>query len=61
MEILVSATGNAAACLGLEDVGTLEDGKWADFVVMTDNPLDDINNSRTIESVWIAGNRVPGR
>ena len=61
MEILVSATGNAAACLGLEDVGTLEAGKWADFVVMTDNPLDDINNSRTIESVWIAGNRVPGR
>ncbi|MFB3070183.1 MAG: amidohydrolase family protein [Gemmatimonadales bacterium] len=61
MEILVSATGNAAACLGLEDVGTLEAGKWADFVVLTDNPLDDINNSRTIESVWIAGNRVPGR
>ncbi len=59
MEIIVSATGNAAACLGLEDVGTLEEGKWADFVVLTDNPLDDINNSRTIESVWIAGNRVP--
>ncbi len=61
MEIIVSATGNAAACLGLEDVGTLEEGKWADFVVLTDNPLDDINNSRSIESVWIAGNRVPGR
>ncbi len=61
MEIIVSATGNAAACLELEDVGTLEQGKWADFVVLTENPLDDINNSRTIESVWIAGNRVPGR
>ena len=59
MEIIVSATGDAARCLGLDDVGTLERGKWADFVVLAENPLDDIENSRTIESVWIAGNEVP--
>jgi imidazolonepropionase-like amidohydrolase len=58
MQILVSATGDAARCLGLEDVGTLEPGKWADFVVLYRNPLEDITYSRTIESVWIAGNRV---
>ncbi len=61
MQILVSATGDAARCLGLDDVGTLERGKWADFIVLTEDPLADILNSRSIESVWIAGNRVPDR
>lgn len=61
MQILVASTGDAARCLGLEDVGTLEPGKLADFVVTTANPLDDITNTRTIESVWISGNRVPRR
>ena len=60
-QIIVSATGDAAGSLGLEDVGTLEPGKWADFIVLTDNPLEDIKNTRSIESVWIAGNRVPER
>ncbi|MCZ6915255.1 MAG: amidohydrolase family protein [Gemmatimonadetes bacterium] len=61
MEIIKSATGDAAACLGLGDVGTLEARKWADFVVLRENPLENIENTRSIESVWIAGNRVPER
>ena len=61
MQILVASTGDAAECIGLEEVGTLQAGKLADFVVTTANPLDDITNTRTIESVWISGNRVPGR
>ena len=60
-QILLSATRDAAACLGLDDLGTLEVGKWADFVVLDADPLADITNSRSIRSVWIAGNRVPGR
>jgi imidazolonepropionase-like amidohydrolase len=58
-EILRSATSVAAACLSMDDVGTLAPGKWADFVVFTGNPLDDIANARTIERVYIAGNEVP--
>ena len=58
-QILMSATGDAARCVGLDDVGTLEAGKWADFIVLGANPLDDIANLHGIESVWIAGNRVP--
>ncbi len=58
MQIVVAATGDAAKCLGLADVGTIEPGKWADFVVLSEDPLADITNSRSIESVWIAGNRV---
>ncbi|MCH7826181.1 MAG: amidohydrolase family protein [Acidobacteria bacterium] len=59
MQILVASTGDAARCIGRDDVGTLEAGKLADFVVTTANPLDAITNTRTIESVWISGNRVP--
>lgn len=59
MQVIVSATGGAAKALKLPDVGTLETGKWADFVVLTKDPLADINHTRSLESVWIAGNRVP--
>ena len=60
MQAIVASTRDAAACLGLEGVGTLETGNFADFVVYTANPAEDIANSHTIESVWIAGNQVPG-
>ncbi len=55
-QILRSATGVAAECLRLDDeIGTLRPNRWADFVVLTENPLVDIRNTRSIESVWIAG------
>lgn len=60
MQAIVASTRDAAACLDLEGVGTLQAGNFADFVVYAANPAEDIGNSRTIESVWIAGNRVPG-
>ena len=61
-QILRSATRDAARCMGLAgQVGTLEPGAWADFVVLSGNPLDDVANFHRIESVWVAGNRVPGR
>jgi imidazolonepropionase-like amidohydrolase len=60
MQVIVASTGDAARCLGLDDVGTIEPGKWADLVVLRDDPIADITNTRSIESVWIAGNFVPG-
>ena len=57
-EILLSATSVAADCLSLDDVGTLEPGKWADFVVLTADPIQDIKATRAIQSVYIAGNEV---
>src|SRR5206468_3595671 len=58
MQILVAATRDAARCLKLDDqIGTLEHAKWADFLVLRENPLNDITKTRTLESVWIAGNR----
>jgi imidazolonepropionase-like amidohydrolase len=61
-QVLVTATSGAARCLGLADtVGSLQPGRWADLVVLRQDPLADIRNTRTVESVWIAGNRVPAR
>jgi imidazolonepropionase-like amidohydrolase len=59
MEAIASATGVAAQCMNLDDLGTLEPGNWADLLILAENPLDAIENTRTIESVWIAGNQIP--
>jgi imidazolonepropionase-like amidohydrolase len=57
---LVAATGDAARCMGLADrLGTIQPGRGADLIVLAKSPLEDIKNTRTIESVWISGNRVP--
>jgi hypothetical protein len=52
-DILVAATG-----MGLEEVGTLAAGNWVDFIVLTGAPLVDVANTKTLESVYIAGNTV---
>jgi imidazolonepropionase-like amidohydrolase len=58
-QVLASATRDAARCLKIDtEVGTLERGKWADFVALDADPLADISNAKKIDSVWIAGNRV---
>ena len=59
LEAIRASTGVAADCIGKGDIGTLEPGKWGDFSMLTENPAADIRNSHSIESVWIAGNRVP--
>jgi len=60
MQALVSATSGAAQAVNIsQQTGSLEKGKWADFVVLNANPLDDIRNTRSIDSVWIGGVQVP--
>jgi imidazolonepropionase-like amidohydrolase len=60
MQVITAATGSAASFLHAKDLGTLEASKWADLIVLNRNPLDDIKNTRTIDAVYIAGNRVAG-
>lgn len=57
-EVLYASTGGAARCMGLEGLGTLTPGAWADFVVLDADPTVDILNTRKIHGVWIAGNQI---
>ena len=54
MEILQCATANAAKLFGGETgarIGRLENGSFADLVILNSNPLDDIKNASDIETV----------
>jgi imidazolonepropionase-like amidohydrolase len=56
MQALQTATRNPAVFLGmLDDTGTVEKGKRADLVLLDANPLDDIDNTRRIRAVVLAG------
>jgi imidazolonepropionase-like amidohydrolase len=59
MQVIVAATSDAARCMNVADrIGTLKAGLEADFLVLGQNPLDDIRNTHTIESIWVRGQRV---
>ncbi|HLQ89488.1 MAG TPA: amidohydrolase family protein [Xanthobacteraceae bacterium] len=54
-QVLMSATRNGAELLKIDNAGTLESGKSADFIVLDANPLDDIKNTRKISAVYLRG------
>ena len=52
LEVIKIATRNGAHALGIEeDVGTIVPGKQADMMILSDNPMDDISNTKKIEAV----------
>jgi imidazolonepropionase-like amidohydrolase len=58
-QAISAATRDAAKCLQIDrDLGTIESGKWADFLVLEASPLARISNIRRQHSVWIGGQRV---
>jgi len=59
-EALVAATGAAARVLNAPEIGTIAPGQWADLLLLSANPLDDIRHVRRIHEV-IQGGRVIDR
>jgi len=57
-QVIVAATRSAAEWLHLPDVGTVQAGKSADFLVLDANPLDNITNTRRISAVYLRGSAV---
>jgi imidazolonepropionase-like amidohydrolase len=55
MQAIVAATSKPAQRLGLDDLGLLHPGYSADLVVLDENPLNDIRNTRSISSVFLNG------
>ena len=56
MQALRTATASPARFLGREnDLGAVEQGYVADLVLLDDNPLDDIHNTRHISAVILNG------
>jgi imidazolonepropionase-like amidohydrolase len=49
--VLVAATKTGADYLGQRSLGRIAPGKIADLVLVNGNPLDDIRNTREIETV----------
>jgi hypothetical protein len=58
-EVLISATRLPAEWLEIDDkIGTVEKGKFADLVLLDENPLKNINNTKKIAGVFVNGKWV---
>jgi imidazolonepropionase-like amidohydrolase len=56
MQVLVAATRTGARFFRRErDLGTIEEGKLADLVIVDGNPLEDIRKTRNVVSVIVDG------
>lgn len=56
-EILKTATSNAGEILDLK-VGQITQGYNADFILLEKNPLDDLEHLRTVNEVYIGGQKI---
>jgi len=59
MQALIAATSNCAEICGvLDELGTIEQGKIADLIVVEKNPLENISYLRRLKMVFKDGKRV---
>jgi formylglycine-generating enzyme required for sulfatase activity len=59
LEVIKIATNNGAQALHiLDEVGTIEVGKQADLIVLSENPIENIKNTRKIEMIFQKGKSI---
>ena len=59
IQAIKMATLNSAKYIGVDDdLGSIEEGKIADMVILNSNPLDNITNTTSIDSVYKGGIKV---
>ncbi|MEG1501637.1 MAG: amidohydrolase family protein, partial [Clostridiales bacterium] len=59
MESIIAATLDAARMIGVDgEYGSLEAGKFADFLILKENPLEDIRTVQDIDAVYKLGKLV---
>ncbi len=57
-DVIPAITSRPTEVLRIQDTGSLAKGKRADFLVLNASPLDDIRNTREIDSVYLEGVRL---
>jgi hypothetical protein len=57
-EAIVASTSRPTEVLRIADTGTLAKGRRADFIVLDANPLENIRNTREIDSVYLYGAKL---
>lgn len=59
MDSIVASTKSSADLLGiLDNYGTLEEGKFADFLILDDNPIHNLDTLFDLNSVYKLGRKV---
>jgi imidazolonepropionase-like amidohydrolase len=57
VEVLKTATSNAGKIVG-QKVGQIREGYFADFILLRNNPLVDVQALKEVERVYLAGKQV---
>ena len=58
MQVIQAFSKNSAEALRIDkDYGTLATGKVADLLVLERNPLENISNMRTIQTIYLGGRK----
>src|SRR5699024_3476743 len=55
MEAIIASTKTAAECLELENVGQITPGYLADFVLLKENPLENIGSLKDNNNIIVVG------
>lgn len=59
MDVVVASTKTAAEACDIDSThGTLEPGKFADMIVLNENPLENLKTFRDVQDVFKAGKKV---